>query len=403
VAKTFNPFDAEQAHNSWPLLADLRKESAVVDIGDGIAYVTRHAECRQLLRDTDGFSSAQGFKAPGVVVPMEDRTLGELDPPNHTLVRRVMVTALTPKVVRAAEPYIESKAKALLDALPEQGKGDLVPTFTGPLPIASTVRVLGFPEEDAPKTMAWAKDLIESGFPATHRNREGVEGFADGFPDFAGYIDDRINERRTNPRDDVTTRLLELEVDGERLTPRQLRAMVRNLITGGLTTTSQLVGNLLHQLLTVPGLEDRLRSDPDALPRATEESLRLAPPVMFIPRGCTRDTDVDGTHLHAGQRVVMGTACANRDEDVFAHGDDFDVDRANVSDHLTFGYGPHFCPGAPLARAVARIGVGAFLQRFPKGTVSLTEGFAYENVPAFFETGPARLTVDIDLRQGGHG
>jgi cytochrome P450 len=395
VAKTFNPFDAEQAHTAWPLLADLRKESAVVDIGDGMAYVTRHAECRQLLRDTDGFSSAQGFKAPGVVVPMEDRTLGELDPPNHTLVRRVMVTALTPRSVRAAEPYTEAKAKSLLDALPDDGEADLVPTFTGPLPIASTVHVLGFPEEDAPTLMAWAKELIESGFPATHRNREGVEGFADGFPDFAGYIDDRIDERRSNPQDDVTTKLLELEVDGQRLTPRQLRAMVRNLITGGLTTTSQLLGNLLHQLLTVTGLEDRLRADAEALPRAIEESLRLAPPVMFVPRGCRRDTEVDGTKLEAGQRVVMGTACANRDEDVFAHGDDFDVDRNNVSDHLTFGYGPHFCPGAPLARTVARIGVTAFLQRFPKGTVRLSDGFVFENVPAFFETGPARLTIEI--------
>src|SRR3954465_8794436 len=125
----FNPFDAEQAHNAWPLLAELRKEAAVVDIGDGMAYVTRHAECRQLLRDTAGFSSAQGFKAPGVVVPIEDRTLGELDPPNHTLVRRVMVSALTPKMVAAAEPYIASTAKTLLDALPDEGEADLVPTF----------------------------------------------------------------------------------------------------------------------------------------------------------------------------------------------------------------------------------------------------------------------------------
>jgi len=394
MTKAFNPFDAEQAHNSWPLLADLRAESAVVDIGDGMAYVTRHSACRQLLRDTDGFSSAQGFKAPGVVVPLEDRTLGELDPPNHVLVRRVMVSALTPKSVRAAEPYMEAKAKALLDALPDGGTVDLVSAFTVPLPNASTVHLLGFAEEDAPKTMAWAKDLIESGFPATHRNREGVEGFADGFPDFAKYIDDRINERRTDPRDDVTTRLLELEVDGERLTPRQLRAMVRNLITGGLTTTSQLLGNLLYELFTVPGLEERLRADPEALHRAIEESLRLAPPIMFIPRGCVRDTDVDGTTLHAGQRVVMGTACANRDEDVFPNGDDFDVDRDNFADHLTFGHGPHFCPGAQMARAVARIGITAFLEHFPEGTVRLTDGFEYENVPAFFETGPARLTVE---------
>ena len=392
----FNPFDPETAHDAWPLMAEMRAQGPVADLGDGMVYVTRHAECRRLMRDADGFSNAQGFKAPGVVVPMEDRTLGELDPPNHSAVRRVMVSALTPKAVRGAEPYIESTARSLLAALPDAGEADLVLAYTAPLPNASTVHLLGFPEDDAPQVMAWAKDLIESGFPGTHRNREGVEGFAEGFPDFAGYIDARIDERRTEPRDDVTTRLLELEVDGEQLTPRQLRAMVRNLITGGLTTTSQLLGNLLHQLFTVPGLEDRLRSDPSALPTAIEESLRLAPPVMFVPRGCLRDTEVDGTVLEEGQRVVMGTACANRDEAVFDHGDDFDVDRANAGDHLTFGHGPHVCPGAPMARNVARIAVTAFLEHFPPGTVRLVDGFVFENVPAFFETGPKALTVRID-------
>jgi cytochrome P450 len=193
----------------------------------------------------------------------------------------------------------------------------------------------------------------------------------------------------------VTSKLIELEVDGQRLTPRQLRAMVRNLVTGGLTTTSQLLGSLLHQLFTVPGLEDRLRSDPDALATAIEESLRLAPPVMFVPRGCLRDTEVDGATLHEGERVVLGTACANRDEQVFDHGDDFDVDRPNAGDHLTFGFGPHFCPGAPMARAVARIAVTAFLDRFPAGTVRLADGFTFENVSSFFETGPKALTVQI--------
>ena len=93
----------------------------------------------------------------------------------------------------------------------------------------------------------------------------------------------------------------------------------------------------------------------------------------------------------------MGTDCANRDETVFPDGDDFDVDRANVSDHLTYWYGPHFCPGAPLARSVARISIIAFLEHFPQGTIGLADGFVFENVPAFFETGPARLTVDITM------
>jgi cytochrome P450 len=171
--------------------------------------------------------------------------------------------------------------------------------------------------------------------------------------------------------------------------------MVRNLITGGLTTTSQLLGNLLYAVLTSPGLEDRLRADAEAMPRAIEESLRLSPPVMFIPRGCRRETEVDGTELEAGQRVVMGTACANRDDRVFEHGDHFDVDRPNSTDHLTFGYGPHFCPGAPFARAVARIAVTTFLRHFPPGSVRLVDGFEFENVPAFFETGPAHLDVEL--------
>ena len=91
---------------------------------------------------------------------------------------------------------------------------------------------------------------------------------------------------------------------------------------------------------------------------------------------------------------MIGTACANRDESVFEHGDNFDIDRANLSDHLTFGYGAHFCPGAPLA-PVARIAVDAFLEHFPPGTVRLTDGFVFENVPAFFETGPKRVTIEI--------
>src|SRR5205814_8488963 len=113
---------------------------------------TRNAACRKLVRETEDYYSGQGYKAPRVVVALEDRTLGELDPPNHTLVRRVMVTALTPKSVRTAEPYTEAKAKALLDALPDASETDLVASFTVPLPNASTVHLLGLPEEDAPKT-----------------------------------------------------------------------------------------------------------------------------------------------------------------------------------------------------------------------------------------------------------
>jgi cytochrome P450 len=188
---------------------------------------------------------------------------------------------------------------------------------------------------------------------------------------------------------------VQLEVDGERLTRRQLRALTRNLITGGLTTTSQLLGNLLHELLTVPGLEKAMRADQRALTGAIEESLRLAPPLLFVARGCVHNTSIGETPVHASERVVVGTGSANRDERVFDDGDEFRYDRANADQHLTFGYGPHVCPGAALARVVARIGMATFLDRFREGSVRLADGYEFENVPTFFEIGPRRLPVEL--------
>ena len=389
----YDPFDPDGAADAWPVLRELRDDAPVVTVANGLRYVTRHAECKATLRDTEAFSNASGFKAPGVVVPVEDRTLGELDPPQHTFVRRAMVTAITPKAVRGAEAFIAAAARELLAAVPPAGRVDLVPAFTVPLPNRVTVHLLGLPDEDASTIAAWAKELMESGFPATNRSAQG-EGFVNAFPDFAGYIDDQIERRLADDTvDDVIARLARLELDGHRLTRRQARAMVRNLITGGLTTTSQLLGNLLHQLLTVPGLEDAVRGDARVVDAAIEESLRVTPPVMFAPRGCVRDLDIGGCPVHAGERVVVGIASANRDARVFDDPDEFRFDRANAGDHLTFGYGPHVCPGATLARAVTRIGVAETLARFPAGTLTLAPDYERVNVPTFFECGPRTLDV----------
>jgi cytochrome P450 len=401
MTNTFDPFDAEQVQAAWPLLEEMRQRASLVALADGMQYVTRYDECRTVLRDTTSFSNARGFKAPGVIVPAEDRILGEMDPPQHTAVRRVMVTALTPKVVHAAEEFMRRTADDLLAVLPHHGHADLVPAFTVPLPNRVTVHLLGFPPEDADAIARWAKELMESGFPATNRSERGV-GFAAAFPEFAAYIDDRIAARaselaagRDVHPDEVLTRLLKLDVDGRRLEPRQVRALVRNLITGGLTTTSQLLGNLLHEVLTSPVVETAARADPAALATATEESLRLRPPVMFIVRGCVAPTQVGGCPVAAGERLIVGSASANRDERIFDRGDEFRVDRSNADQHLTFGYGPHVCPGAALARTVTRVGMEAFFARFPPGTARAAPQHVFENVPTFFECGPRRVLIEL--------
>ena len=398
----FDPFDPGQAQRAWPLLKELRRKGPVAPIAGGMHYVTRHAECREVLRDTESFSNASGMKAQGVEVPFEDRILGELDPPQHSVVRRVMVTALTPKVVHAAEPFIRGTAEGLLDGVTVPGQADLVAAYSVPLPNRVTVHLLGFPAEDADTIAAWAGELMVSEFPRTNRTERG-EGFAGAFPEFAGYIDDKIDhrlrevERGKDVPDDVLTRLVRLEVDDVRLTRSQLRALTRNLITGGLTTTSQLLGNLLHQLLSTPGLEHTLRVEEGALANAVEESLRISPPLLFLARGCVHDTSIGDSPIAAGERVIVGTGSANRDELLFEDADEFRVDRPNADQHLTFGYGPHVCPGAAMARIVARIGIATFLERFPPGSVRLAEDYEFENVPTFFEIGPRRLSVDTGV------
>ncbi len=260
-----------------------------------------------MLRDTEHFSNASGMKAPGVVVPIEDRLLGELDPPRHTAVRRVMVTAITPKVVHQAEPFIVDTARELLAAAPDAF--DLVTAFTGVLPNRVTVHLLGFAPDDADQLAVWAKALMESSFPAMNRTDRG-EGFAAAFPEFAAYIDDRIAERTAQlhagePRADVLARLIELQVDGEPLPHRQVRALVRNLVTGGLTTTSQLLGNLLHELLAQPGIEHAIRAESQS-PRHRhrgEPAPHTTPavPGAFVCRG-DRSGRMSGTTRGAGDR-----------------------------------------------------------------------------------------------------
>jgi cytochrome P450 len=160
-----------------------------------------------------------------------------------------------------------------------------------------------------------------------------------------------------------------------------------------LTTTSQLIGNLLHALLADRELERRVRAERTLIGTAIEESLRLSPPILFLARGCVAPIDVGKCPIEPGQRVIIGTASANRDERVFVEADNFDVERANADQHLTFGYGPHVCPGATLARVVARLAVEAFLDHFPAGTVELESGFEFEQVPTYFEHGPRRLPI----------
>jgi cytochrome P450 len=400
VAEAFNPFAPEEPARVLQRLRELRAEAPIIDLGDGMYYVTRYDEARQVLRDSEHFSNAEGFRAPGVTVPAEDRMLGEQDAPQHPRVRRIVMTAFNPAAIRREDDFVRGQARKLLEQLPVPGVVDLVPAFTTPLPNDATVHLLGFPMEDSAQIAAWSKEVMESEWPAMNRTERG-EGMAGAFPEYTGYVDSFMSRLRSDAgaspaSDSLIARLMSGDIGGERLSDRQLRALVFNLLLGGLTTTAQLLGNLIYELLRTGTVSKMVKASSSERSTFIEECLRTYPPVMFIPRGCTEDTSVAGTTIKAGERVIVGTACANRDESLFEDGEEFDPHRGNVDRHLTFGFGAHLCAGAAMARSVALIGLDEFLQFSDGRNAALPEGFVYENVPTFFEYGPRTLPVAFE-------
>ena len=170
--------------------------------------------------------------------------------------------------------------------------------------------------------------------------------------------------------------------------------MTGHIVLGGISTTTNLLGNLLYRLLCDPELHACLRADPRLIPAAVEESLRLDPPVLFVMRICKRAVEMGGVAIEAGEQVLVGIASANRDEALFDDPDDYRLDRG-LPRHISFSGGAHHCIGAGLARLVAQEATRAFVERFDVGDVALVPGFEFEGVPVFLEYGPARLDVEV--------
>ena len=221
---------------------------------------------------------------------------------------------------------------------------------------------------------------------------------AGAFPEYTEYVDAFIRQLREElssgrARESLIGRLMSEDIGGEQLSARQLRALVFNLLLGGLTTTAQLLGNLIYELLTTGELSRLEKAEAIERSAFVEECLRVYPPVMIIPRGCVAETTVGGTTIKPGERVIVGTASANRDEQLFDDSEGFDPHRDNVDRHLTFGFGSHLCAGAAMARSVAGIGLGEFVAFGNRHRARLPDGFIYENVPTYFEYGPKKLPV----------
>jgi cytochrome P450 len=355
--------------------------------------VSRYEDVAYIAKNTQLFSSAPIIPAIlGDQNPVpEVNWMISADPPAHTALRKLVNKAFTPRMVAALEPRIREIVAQLLDQIAEKGgEFDLVHDFSTPLPLMVIAQMLGIEPERYREFKRWSDDMIRAtgGEEVSPAERERLRGSMD---DLRNYFEDAIAERRQHPREDLISALVRAEEDHHQLTAREVLAMCLLLLLGGNETTTNLIGSTVLTLLSHPAELAKVRADLTLVPQMIEEMLRYEAPAQALLRQATADTKIAGSTIPAGSGVMILYGSANRDERQFPNPDVFDVTR-NPQEHLAFGFGIHYCIGAPLARLEARIAMDAFLRRFPK--VALCEQ-RREWIDSFVVRGPKSLPLEL--------
>ena len=319
--------------------------------------VTRYADIRAVSTDPGTFSSAGGIRPDSGPTPM----MIDMDDPDHLRRRKLVNRGFTPRRVRDLEPRITEVVDRLIDGVCEAGSCDVVGDVAAWLPLVMIGDALGVAPEDHPTLLRWSDDLMRGQGQA---DPDLVAGMLGAFEGYTSYIGDVIDDRAGCPRDDLMSVLVHAEVDGDRLTRDEVVFESLLILIGGDETTRHVITGGLYQLLADRSRWERLLADRSLVPGAVEESLRWVSPIKNMARTATRDVTLGARTIAAGQKLLLLYPSANRDGDVFPDPHTFDITRT-PNDHVAFGFGPHFCLGAALARLEIRVAFERLLDRLP--------------------------------------
>ena len=336
--------------------------------------LTRYDDCLQVLRDPRFSNDARDLRqveiikanhvrAGGQAEDFDNPSLLNLEGQEHTRLRGLVSKGFTPRAVSTLEPRIEGIADELLDRLESGSVFDLIQVLANPLPGIVIAELLGVPKEGRPRFQAWSSDIIEGGALESRSKQRRANAARRALNE---YFAEMVKVRRIDPRDDILSALIRVEaLDGDRLSMSELLSICSLMLIAGHVTTSAIIGGGVLALLRNKEQLELLRSSPELMPSAVEEILRFEPPIQSLVRIAREELEIRSKRLQKGQTAMLMLASANRDPEVFADPDKFDITRS-PNEHLGFGRGRHFCLGASLARMEVRIALGALLRRFPR-------------------------------------
>jgi len=390
----YSPFDYAVHEDPYPFYARLRDEAPLYRNDElGFWALSRHADVSAAFRDHATFSNSHGVSLePSAWGPQAHRTMSflALDPPRHTRMRALVSKGFTPRRVKEMADGIRALARRHLEPALDKREFDFVADFAGLLPMDVISEMMGVPEADRAEVRRLA-DLV------VHRE-EGLNDVPPAGMEAAltlvGYYQDMVAERRRRPSGDLTSALLDAEIDGDRLDDTEIIAFLFLMVVAGNETTTKLLANALYWGSLNPEQAAKPFGDPARVDDWVEETLRYDTSSQMLARLVARDVELHGRRVPAGDRMLLLVGSANRDPRVFPDADVYDLDR-DTSRLVSFGGGRHFCLGANLARLEARIALGELVRRVASYEVDHERA---ERVHSVNVRGFAALPVRVEVR-----